>query len=280
MIPWGLIFLVLCAFVVGYAIMIRRILSRKLKETEDKMKDAEAQLLQMEKMASLGTLAAGVAHEINNPLSFLISNLESMVDQVKSGQEKGVLDEARLDDMKAMAQESLEGAQRIKKIVLDLRTFSRKSESKRIPLDINQILEFTLSLAWNEIKYKVDIVKDYRAGQTVLGDPTELSQVVLNILLNAVQSIADKGTITFSTYEEAGRVIVKISDTGCGIPPEVLPRIFDPFYSTKKSPGLGLSVSFNIIKQHKGSLRVESKAGQGTTFFIELPIGGNDETRG
>jgi two-component system NtrC family sensor kinase len=280
MIPWGLIFLVLCAFVVGYAIMIRRILSRKLKETEDKMKDAEAQLLQMEKMASLGTLAAGVAHEINNPLSFLISNLESMVDQVKSGQEKGVLDEARLDDMKAMAQESLEGAQRIKKIVLDLRTFSRKSESKRIPLDINQILEFTLSLAWNEIKYKVDIVKDYRAGQTVLGDPTELSQVVLNILLNAVQSIADKGTIAFSTYEEAGRVIVKISDTGCGIPPEVLPRIFDPFYSTKKSPGLGLSVSFNIIKQHKGSLRVESKAGQGTTFFIELPIGGNDETRG
>ncbi|MDD5654848.1 MAG: histidine kinase dimerization/phospho-acceptor domain-containing protein, partial [Candidatus Omnitrophica bacterium] len=131
MIPWGLIFLVLCVFVVGYAIMIRRILSRKLKQAEDKMKDAEAQLLQMEKMASLGTLAAGVAHEINNPLSFLISNLESMVDQVKSGQEKGALDEARLDDMKAMAQESLEGAQRIKKIVLDLRTFSRKSESKR-----------------------------------------------------------------------------------------------------------------------------------------------------
>jgi two-component system, NtrC family, sensor kinase len=279
MIPWGLIFLVLCVFVVGYALMIRAILSRKLKEAEGKMKDAEAQLLQMEKMASLGTLAAGVAHEINNPLSFLISNLENMVDQVGICREKGV-QAAHLEDMTAMAKESLEGAQRIKKIVLDLRTFSRKSESKRIALDINQILEFTLSLAWNEIKYKVDIVKDYRATSTVLGDPTELSQVVLNILLNAVQSITDKGTIIFATSEEAGKVVVKISDTGCGIAPEILPRIFDPFFSTKKSPGLGLSVSYNIIKQHKGNLRVESKVNQGTAFFIELPIGGDDETRG
>jgi two-component system NtrC family sensor kinase len=280
MILWGLIFLVLCAFVVGYALMIRSILSKKLKETEGKMKDAEAQLLQMEKMASLGTLAAGVAHEINNPLSFLISNLESLVDQVKIGKKTGTFNDERLDEMKAMAQESLEGAQRIKKIVLDLRTFSRKSESKRIPLDINQVLEFTLSLAWNEIKYKVDIVKDYRAASTVLGDPTELSQVVLNILLNAVQAISDKGTIIFATYEEAGKVIVKISDTGCGIAPDILPRIFDPFFSTKKSPGLGLSVSYNIIRQHKGDIRVESKVDEGTAFFIELPIGGDDETRG
>jgi two-component system NtrC family sensor kinase len=278
MILWAAIFLVLCLFVVSYAFIIRGILSKKLRATEVKMKEAEAQLLQMEKMASLGTLAAGVAHEINNPLSFLISNLESMVDQVALGREKGSFDAACLDDMKAMAKESLEGAQRIKKIVLDLRTFSRKSESKRIALDISQIMEFTLSLAWNEIKYKVDVVKDYRATSTVLGDPTELSQVVLNILLNAVQSIDDKGTIIFATYEEQGKVIAKISDTGCGIAPDILSRIFDPFFSTKKGPGLGLSVSFNIIKQHKGDLRVESKVNQGTAFYIELPIGGDNET--
>lgn len=277
MIPWGLIFLVLCIFVIGYALMIRAILGKKLKEAENKMKDAEAQLLQMEKMASLGTLAAGVAHEINNPLSFLISNLEAMVDQVAQCREKGV-QAAHLVDMTAMAEESLEGAQRIKKIVQDLRTFSRKSESKRIPLDVNQILEFTLSLAWNEIKYKVDIVKDYRATHTVIGDPTELSQVILNILLNAVQAIADTGTIIFSTYEDADKVMIKIADTGCGIPAEILPRIFDPFFSTKKSPGLGLSVTYNIIKQHKGDIRVESKVDQGTVFIIELPIGGDNET--
>jgi len=232
----------------------------------------------MEKMASLGTLAAGVAHEINNPLSFLISNLESLVDRAKASKEKGQLEGINLDELKAMSEESLDGAKRIKKIVQSLRTFSRKSESKRITLDVNQVLEFTLSLAWNEIKYKVDIVKDYKSSSMILGDPTELSQVFLNIILNSVQAIADKGTIGFSTYEDDRCVYAKISDTGCGIAQEILPRIFDPFFSTKNSTGLGLSVTYNIIKHHGGDIKVESKVGKGTTFIIELPIGGDNGT--
>lgn len=257
-----------------FALFMHKQWQKKFSEQTKQVKDAEAQLIHMEKMASLGTLAAGIAHEINNPLGFLISNLQSLKDYAGKLEEKiPCLEQANklfVDDFKAMTQESLDGALRIKKIVSDLRTFSRRSETQDVSLDVNQIVESVLAIVWNEIKYKITVVKDYQAKTPILGDPTQLSQVFLNIVINASQAIAEKGTITIATAEDDKNIYVKISDTGSGIAPEVLPKIFDPFFSTKKSTGLGLSVTYNIVKHHGGDIKVESKVGSGTTFTVEL----------
>jgi len=238
------IVLVVSAAFAFYAVAVDRRWKKKIEEKTNLVKEAEAQIVHMEKMASLGTLAAGIAHEINNPLGFLISNLQNLKEYIQKLEGKISLEEKEnqvlLDDFKAIAQESLDGAKRIKKIVSDLRTFSRRSETQHITIDVNQILETVLSIVWNEIKYKVTVVKDYQASSTTLGDPTQLSQVFLNLVINASQAIAEKGSISISTSEDANNIYIKIADTGSGIAPEVLPKIFDPFFSTKKSTGLGL----------------------------------------
>lgn len=275
MIYAGLIVGVIAVVMLGF-FLLNKYYEKKIREKDKLVKEVESQLIQTEKMASVGTLAAGIAHEINNPLSFLISNLDALSNYVQSLSKESSLDaglrKTLLEDFQPMATESLEGALRIKKIVSDLRTFSRRSETKKVLLDINQILESTLSIVWNEIKYKITVVKDYQSKSSILADPTQLSQVFLNIVLNASQAIAEKGTITLATSEDEKNICVKITDTGSGIPKEVLRKIFDPFFSTKKGgAGLGLSVSYNIIKQHTGELRVESAAGRGTTFTISLP---------
>lgn len=269
-------FLLFLASFVVYLILSRRYWEKKLKEKANLIKETEAQLIQMEKMASLGTLAAGIAHEINNPLSFLISNLETLKSYFQdlegiSLSEKLKKQNVTADDFLAMVQESIDGSLRIKKIVTDLRTFSRRSETQKSSVDLNQVLESVLSIVWNEIKYKTMVSKDYQAKSVIFGDPTQLSQVFLNIIINAAQAIANKGTIKISTFEDEHNIYVKIADTGSGIPPELLSKIFDPFFSTKKSVGLGLSVSYNIIKQHGGDITVESKTGYGTTFIVQLP---------
>lgn len=274
-VPFVIIFF---AVLIVYAYFTNKYWNLKLSEKKKQIEDAEAQLIQMEKMASLGTLAAGVAHEINNPLGFLISNLESLKDCMRALAEQqsssGPDNKAAAEDIKAMIQESLEGSLRIKKIVQDLRTFARRSESQKTAVDINQILETTLSILWNEIKYKITVIKDYQVKSAIFADTTQLSQVFLNILLNASQAISDKGTVSLYTYEDENSVYVKFCDTGSGISPDVLPRIFDPFFSTKKGTGLGLSVSYNIIKHHGGSIEVKSQVGSGTTFIIRLPKDG------
>jgi len=272
MIIWLFIFIL--AFII-YAFFINKYWENKVKEKTRLIKDTEAQLIHMEKMASLGTLAAGIAHEINNPLSFLISNLETLEGHSRSINESASsgnqVNKALVDDLASLSHESLEGALRIKKIVQDLRTFSRRSETQKVPTDVNQILESTLSIVWNEIKYKIVVVKDYQAKTNIIADPTQLSQVFLNILINASQAIQEKGTITLSTYEDEQNIYIKFKDTGSGIPHDVLPKIFDPFFSTKKGTGLGLSVSYNIIKHHAGQIQVKSQVGAGTTFTVILP---------
>lgn len=276
----GFVFIFIALVIAGaafsvYAISVNAYWKKQLEEKSKLIKDTEAQMIQMEKMASIGTLAAGIAHEINNPLGFLISNLQSLKEYTPKFAEKipGADDEHKLlfDDFKAITQESLDGALRIKRIVSDLRTFSRRSETQKLAVDMNQLLETVIGIVWNEIKYKITVVKDYQAKTPIMGDPTQLSQVYLNLLINASQAIPDKGSITIVTYEDQKFVYTKISDTGSGIAPEVLPKIFDPFFSTKKSTGLGLSVSYNIIKHHGGDVNVESKIGVGTTFLIQLP---------
>lgn len=259
-----------------YAYYLNQRYQKKIDKNVKIVQDVELQLVQMEKMASVGVLAAGIAHEVNNPLGFLISNLESLKDYIRSLAKIVPADNPKnktiLEDLSAISAESLEGALRIKKIVSDLRTFSKQSESSVNLVDINQILESTLSIVWNEIKFKIAVVKDYQAKTQIFADSTQLSQVFLNLLINASQAIPEKGTVTMSTSEDNNNVYIRVSDTGPGIAPEVLPKIFDPFFSTKKTgSGLGLSVSYNIIKSHKGQIRAESIVGKGTTFTISLP---------
>ena len=268
--------IIFTAILAAYGYYLNKRYQKKIDENVKIVQDVELQLVQMEKMASVGVLAAGIAHEVNNPLGFLISNLESLKDYARALAKIVPLDNPKnttiLEDLSAISAESLEGALRIKKIVSDLRTFSKQSESAVNLVDINQILESTLSIVWNEIKFKIAVVKDYQAETQVFADSTQLSQVFLNLLINASQAIPEKGTVTLSTSEDTDNVYIKISDTGPGIAPEILPKIFDPFFSTKKTgSGLGLSVSYNIIKNHKGQIKAESTPGKGTTFTISLP---------
>ncbi len=270
-------------FFLLYAIFLNSYWKSKIKEKSRQVKEAQAQVIQMEKMSSVGIMASGIAHEINNPLGFLISNLDSLM---KNSQDLagGLLPVDKsikiLDETRLMVEESLEGALRIKRIVSDLRTFTRRSEFQESVIDINQVLELVLSIVWNEIKYKISLDKDYQASTNILGDPTQLTQVFLNIIINSSQAIEGKGNVNIATYEDSDNVYTKISDTGCGIPKDVLSKIFDPFFSTKKTTGLGLYVSYNIIKNHGGDIKVESKVGYGTTFIVCLPKqkkGGKDE---
>lgn len=269
----GILIGVSCGFIL-FIIFMNLYWKKKIDEKTRLVKETEAQVIHMEKMASLGTLAAGIAHEINNPLSFLVSNLEcfkdyfNSVDRLVTSEENSAF---TLEDLKSMIRESLEGALRIKRIVSDLRLFSRKGEPQKVLIDINKILESVLAIVWNEIKYKVSVDKSYEAKSQIFAEATQLSQVFLNILINASQAIHEKGTISLSTYEDEKNVYAKIKDSGCGISQDALTKIFDPFFSTKKSTGLGLSVSYNIIKKHGGDIKVESTTGKGTVFTVWLP---------
>ncbi|TVO58649.1 ATP-binding protein [Denitromonas halophila] len=260
---------------------------------------AQNQLLQSEKLASIGQLAAGVAHEINNPIGFVNSNLgtlasyvdELMVvldaytgahDQIPESlrsaidaQIKGVdLDYLR-EDLVNLVTESRDGLDRVKKIVQDLKDFSRMGESEAAWADLHHCLDTTLNVVANEIKYKAEVVKQYGELPEIECVASQLNQVFMNLVVNAAQAIAEQGTITVSTGTEGEQVFVSVRDTGAGIPPEVLKRIFDPFYTTKPvgtGTGLGLSVSYSIIERHGGRIVVNSKLGEGTEFKIWLPL--------
>ena len=275
----------------------RDITERKLLET---------QIVQSEKMASIGQLAAGVAHEINNPVGFIMSNLGTLQEYV--GSLKKILaqyealakavepvagDEAAdsldkietliqeedldyiLEDVDELLKESLEGTERVKEIVQSLKNFARAEEIELKEADINEGIEATLKVVWNELKYKAEVHKRLGKIPRVLCYPGQLNQVFMNLLVNAVQSIPEKGEITIETKVVGSDAIVRISDTGVGIPERDLHRIFDPFFTTKevgRGTGLGLSISHSIVQKHNGSIHVDSKVGQGTTFTIRLPI--------
>ncbi len=278
-----------------------------IEEAYKNLKLTQSQLLQSEKMASIGQLAAGVAHEINNPIGFINSNLgtlkeyvrdirvmfgkyRSLVEMIKkeaSGDCSKALreieefaDEADIefimDDLANIVEESREGAMRVGKIVKDLKNFSHVDEEELKFADINRGIESTLNIVRNEIKYKAELVMDLGDIPEVECHPQQLNQVFMNLLVNACHAIEKQGRIGIRTYAKGmDRVCIEISDNGCGIPRESMGRIFEPFYTTKpvgQGTGLGLSMSYNIIKGHHGEIRVESEVGRGTTFSIELPV--------
>ena len=266
-----------------------------------KLEDTHNQLLQSEKLASIGQLAAGVAHEINNPISFVNSNCSALLGYVKGmlelitvfEAEEAALDEVdrlRIEEVKkhidlqyiredilSLIQEMSEGIHRVRKIVQDLKDFSHADNGRWQYVNLHKGLDSTINIVCNEIKYVADVVKDYSSIPEIECLPFQLNQVFLNLLMNASQAIKNKrGTITIRTgVERSSYVFVEITDDGDGITPENLKRIFDPFFTTKpigKGTGLGLSVSYGIIAKHKGEIDVKSLPGQGTTFRIWLPI--------
>ena len=181
-----------------------------------------------------------------------------------------------MNDVNTLLEHSSRGLERIKKIVMDLRTFAREENAETMELaKIEEIIDSILSIVQNEIKYKAELTKDY--GDTVLVkcNPQRLGQVFINLLVNASQAIEEKGKITIKTYRQDKYVCIDVTDTGHGIAPENLKKIFDPFFTTKpvgQGTGLGLSVSYEIVKKHGGEIKVQSKAGEGTTFTVMLPI--------
>jgi two-component system NtrC family sensor kinase len=179
-----------------------------------------------------------------------------------------------LSDVSDLLRESQEGVERIKKIVLDLKTFSRSDESAKSPVEMNKLLDSIVNIVWNEIKYKAELKKDYQKLPLIECNPQQIGQVFLNILINAAQSIEEKGTIGIRTYAQERRIYVEISDTGAGMSPEVMERLFEPFFTTKmrgKGTGLGLSISREIVKKHGGEIKVESQPGKGSKFTVILP---------
>lgn len=266
-----------------------------------KLKGAQEQLLQSEKLASIGQLAAGVAHEINNPIGYVHSNLatlqeyskhlltlvetyERQFDQPARIEARSEINDLRqrLDfdflqgDLPQLIDESREGIERVRKIVQDLKDFSRSDRRDKFVLaDIHRGLDSTLNIIWNDLKYKAQVVKTFGEIPQIECIPSELNQVFMNILLNAGQAIAERGIVTVSSSVDGDHVVVAIGDDGAGMPEEVLPRIFDPFFTTKPvgtGTGLGLAISYGLVKKHHGTIDVTSTPGEGTLFLIRLPI--------
>ena len=258
-------------------------------------------MLQSEKLASIGQLAAGVAHEINNPIGFVnsnlgvlkkyVSNLLQIIDLYESGRHflaadavlQGRIEQACAtadleflrNDIETLISESIEGATRVRRIVQDLRDFSRVDSAEWQSADLHAGLESTLNVVWNEIKFKADVVREFGTLPPVECRLSQVNQVFMNLLVNAAQAIPEHGTITLRSGCVGDKAWISISDTGPGVPQELMTRIFDPFFTTKpvgKGTGLGLSVSYGIIAKHGGHIDVQSEPGQGATFTVWLPV--------
>lgn len=275
---------------------------RELKELVAQFEETQSHLMQAEKMASLGLLAAGVAHEINNPIGYIGSNLNALqgyvdellrvleayeaveralagdpglhaaVEAVRAGIDIPYLKE----DVRSLIDESMEGVNRVRQIVLGLKEFSHVNQAEWGWSDLHAGLDSTLNIVHNELKYKAEVVKDYGRLPLVECMLSQLNQVFMNILVNAAQAIEKRGAITIRTgVTGTGWVWVEVSDTGSGIAPEDQRRIFEPFFTTKPvgaGTGLGLSLSYGIVEKHGGRIEVDSEPGQGSTFRVWLPI--------
>jgi two-component system NtrC family sensor kinase len=276
-----------------------RLLQEK-KRVEKQLKESQAQVIHQEKMASIGLLAAGVAHEINNPMGFITSNLSSLekytdklirfiefqgqaiercADEATRSTLAEMKQQIKLDylvtDLRELITESLDGSRRVSKIVQDLQTFSRGDNNETVLSDLNETVMRTINMVRNEIKYVAELELRLESLPRVICQPQQIGQVVMNLLMNAAHSIQGKGLITLTTSQVDNSVEISVTDNGCGISAEHLERIFEPFFTTKEAgrgTGLGLAISHDIVKKHGGELLVESTAGMGTTFTVRLPI--------
>ncbi len=277
-------------------------LDKKVRERTRELKHAYAKLLQQEKMASIGQLAAGVAHEINNPLGFISSNLNTLKKYIKklkemiefyrtggdlSKESEELYERLKIDfimnDIPDLIRQSMEGAERVKKIVSDLKGFSHIDDSYKTIIDINTEIDRTISVLAHEIPKDAEIIRDYHKLPEFICTPALICQVFLNIILNAIQakSVGDPEReglkLRISTTVEDGNIRISFSDNGPGIAEDLKNRIFEPFFTTKdigKGTGMGLTVVYEIVTAYGGSIDVESLTGKGTAFIIRLPLKG------
>lgn len=274
--------------------------TNELEKAYSELKLTQAKVIQQEKMACIGQLAAGVAHEINNPMGFISSNLNTLVEymerltafihaqsesieslqRVKLAQElqdkrKTLKIDYVINDVRKLIKESMDGAERVRTIVQNLKGFSRVDDAESSRADINECITSTINIVWNELKYKATLVKDLGVIPLTRCHPQQINQVIMNLLVNAAQAIEKQGEISVRTWHENGSIYAQVTDTGCGMPPQVLNQIFEPFFTTKevgKGTGLGLSITYDIVKKHNGEITVASEPGKGTIFTVRLPV--------
>jgi PAS domain S-box-containing protein len=302
--------------------ILRNITARKLVEEQRRRQQAEleervrhvtrelearqAQLIQSEKLASLGQMAASIAHEINNPVGYVSSNVSTLggyvsvlrqlitlylqveealgsevpeavaglLEQARAVREQERLDEL-LQDMDDLLADSREGTARIREFIQDLKTFVREESGTPQQADLNKLLQVTLRMLRHELKHKCQVRLDFGPMPLVRCFPTQLNQVFMNLLLNAVQAIEPRGDIHITTRREGNEAVVRIRDTGRGMSTDTLERLFTPFFTTKppgQGTGLGLSICYAIVSRHKGRIQVDSELGKGTTFTVRLPL--------
>ncbi|MAT74582.1 hybrid sensor histidine kinase/response regulator [Candidatus Poribacteria bacterium] len=272
--------------------------SQELQSALETLQRMQSALVQNEKMSAIGQLSAGVAHEINNPIAFVSSNLDILqdyvtdihgyseaIDQLLVTQDLSLEKnnslradfkiDSIMQDILILVQESKEGINRVTRIIESLRDFSHVDRAEIQPADINEGLEKTLKLVWNEIKYRAEVEREYGDLPLVSCRIGQINQVFMNLLVNAAQIIETDGLIRIKTTADEDNVYIYISDNGGGIPDEIQERIFQAFFTTKpvgSGTGLGLTISKSIIERHHGELTVESKEGIGTIFRVTLPI--------
>jgi len=276
-------------------------MNKELVFASQQLGETQSHLLQSDKMASIGQLAAGVAHEINNPIGYVYSNLGTLEKYVQDTfgmldlyeqAEAAITDAGMLaklkaakdqldisflkEDLRALMDESKDGITRVKNIVQNLKDFSHVDAADEWYFaDLHRGLDSTLNIVNNEIKYKAEVVKEYGELPEVECLSSQLNQVFMNLLVNAAHAIEERGTVTIHTGRQGEEVWVGITDTGKGIAPEHIKKVFDPFFTTKpigKGTGLGLSLSYGIVQKHHGRIEVQSEVGKGTTFSVWLPI--------
>ncbi|MBU1687679.1 MAG: hypothetical protein KJ589_10055 [Proteobacteria bacterium] len=274
---------------------------RALERAYGELQEQQAAVLHQDKMACIGQLAAGVAHDINNPVGFISHNLtlfgrycqrleqlfslqKQLVvsrapDELRAAFEKGRRDfkvDEVFEELPVMLQECQDGTTRITQIVQSLRTFIRSETPKFLLTDLHQCLDSTLTLLRHELGGRIRVMKEYGVIPHLNAYPQQMNQLFMNLLLNACQAIEAEGEIAIRTWAAAGRLFIAIRDSGCGIPPELLDRIYEPFFTTKPigaGTGLGLSIVYEVVTRHQGSLTVESQVGCGTTFTLNFPCG-------
>ena len=283
-------------------------LEEEVQIKAQEIKAAQALLMHQEKLASIGQLAAGVAHEINNPMGFISSNLRTLRDYIKAlsdmingyktciaeivtestnhetlnsvrALEEKLSIDYLLDDMPELIDESMDGAERVNKIVADLKDFAHPGEEDPSFADINACINSTLNIVMNEIRYKAEVTKQLGDLPQIYCYPRQLNQVFMNMLVNSSHAMENKGEIIIKTRTAGSFVEIEISDNGSGIPEEYLSKIFDPFFTTKevgKGTGLGLNLAYNIVRKHNGTIDVKSTPGEGTCFIMKLPVEPDD----
>jgi signal transduction histidine kinase len=276
------------------------------EEDAKKREASQAQVIHTTKLASLGQMVAGVAHEINTPLGFVKSNVEvvsdllseyeaavtkvmtgvdllltldaSMVDRAKAAVQKARIELARatsLKEARELLTDSAEGLKQMSGLVLNLKGFARVDRDGMDTIDLNDSVRSALTIASHQLRDRIHVVQQLGDIPKVKCMPSQINQVFLNMITNAAQAMGDEGTLTIRSVAKPSFVEVSFEDTGTGIPDDVLPKIFDPFFTTKpvgEGTGLGLSIVHKIIQGHGGAIRVKSQVGKGTTFFVELPL--------